>query len=123
MAKKTTNEVPQAVQDAAANLAARAADLGAAHEAMSAAMIAESAAGEAYATARKALHDARHEAETAARCRGIAVAALAEAGYPPEDARQRLRESAAKLEAMSREIMRLRAEIARELNGGKGGSE
>ena len=55
---------------------------------------------------------------TAVRCRGIAVAALADAGYQPEDARQRLRESAIKLEAMSREIAQLRMEIYRELNGG-----
>jgi len=55
---------------------------------------------------------------TAVRCRGIAVAALADAGYPPEDARQRLRESAEILELMSREIAQLRMEIYRELNGG-----
>jgi len=54
---------------------------------------------------------------TAVRCRGIAVAALEEVGYPLEDARQRLRESDGRLAMMSAEIARLRAEIASELNG------
>ena len=66
---------------------------------------------------------AENDALTAVQSQHLAETALAEAGYPLEDARQRLRESATQLEAMSREIAQLRMEIYRELNGGKGGSE
>ena len=61
MAKK--DEVPQAVQDAAANLVARLAEEDAAHEAMIAAQAAHSTAGEAWDAARKAFYYARHEAD------------------------------------------------------------